>query len=174
DAPADRFARALADALVEPGAELAGLTIRRLPGRAGRPFLPGERFQAAFRGIAVESSEIDSVTPFEARYVYLDGAPFAGSSTFTVEHAGSRARFTAVFELQERGLLGIALLHTFGIRAHDRVLAAQAAPAAPPPARPAAAGAGGRVVGPTLWPPGTILPSMWGPGRQALTGLPPR
>src|SRR5262249_25426354 len=167
DAPADRFARALADALVEPGAELAGLTIRRLPGRAGRPFLPGERFQAAFRGIAVESSEIDVVAPFEARYVYLDGAPFAGSSTFTVEADGpSRARFTAVFELQERGLLGVALLHTFGIRAHDRVVAAQA--------ERAAARAGGRVVGATLCAPGTIVPFMWGSGRQALSELPRR
>lgn len=167
DAPAERFARALLDTLVEPGADFAGLTVRRLPGRAGRPFLPGERFQAALHRFPVEASEIDAVGPFEARYVYLDGAPFAGSSTFTVEADGPRrARFTAVFELQERGLLGVAVLHTFGIRAHDRVVAAQA--------ERAAARAGGRVVGTTFCPPGTIVPEMWGRGRQALTELPLR
>jgi hypothetical protein len=167
DAPAERFAQALADILVEPGADFAGLTILRLPGRAGRSFLPGERFQAAFRGVAVESSEIELIEPFRARYVYLTGAPFVGSSTFVVEPDGPRrTRFTAIFELQERGLLGVALLHGFGIRAHDRVVAAQAALAA--------ARTGATVVQSTIRPPGTTVPGTRDPSHQAPVELPLR
>jgi hypothetical protein len=130
---ADRFARAFAEVLVEPGAVFAGLRIVRAPGRAGKPFAVGERFESVFHGIPFlrDAAEIEEIGPGRGRYRYVEGGPLAGASTFEVLPAGPDAcRFISLFELQEVGVLGITILHRFGIRAHDRVVAAQVACAA--------------------------------------------
>jgi hypothetical protein len=135
------FMRAFTDVLVEPDAVFAGLRIRRAPGRAGAPFAVGERFSSDFARLPLDRAEIVELrldaAPYRARYRYLR-APFAGASTFTVEPAAPGCRFTAIFEFEEKNLLGLAALHLFGIRVHDRVVAEQV--------RRAAARAGGAVI----------------------------
>jgi hypothetical protein len=145
-AEASAFAAALEDVIVRPGAVFAGITLLRLPGRVGRPFTLGERLRTAIvvprarrlgeRWLG-DSAVIDRLERgeagggFLARYRYLDGAPLAGSSTLRIEPLGpGRARFTACFEFQERGLLGVEVLHRFGVRAHDRAVLAQVQAAA--------------------------------------------
>lgn len=136
------FMKAFTDVLVEPDAVFAGLRIRRAPGRAGAPFVVGEQFLSEFKRIPLDRAEIAELhleaPPYRARYRYLDGAPFRGASTFTVEPEAAGCRFTALFELEEKNLLGLAALHLFGIRFHDRVVAEQV--------RRAAARAGGAVI----------------------------
>jgi hypothetical protein len=130
------FMRAYIEVLVEPGAVFAGLTIRRAPGRAGAPFVVGEQFVSVFEKLplARDRAEVAELElerpPYRARYRYLDGVPFVGASSFTIVPDGAGCRFSAAFEVEERNLLGLAALHLFGIRAHDRVLAAQVARAA--------------------------------------------
>ena len=135
------FMRAFTDVLVEPDAVFAGLRIRRAPGRAGAPFALGERFSSVFGRIPLDRAEIVELAlerpPYRARYRYV-GAPFTGASTFTVSPEDGGCRFTALFEVEEKNLLGLAALHLFGIRVHDRVVAEQV--------RRAAVRAGGRVI----------------------------
>jgi hypothetical protein len=156
DVDARSFAAAFAAVLVEPGAEFAGLRIVRLPGREGEPFAVGERFQSAFRlggwslvedHLASDFAEVVELAldraPYVASYVYLAGGPLAGRSTFEIAPDGpGRCRFTARFEFQEVGPLGITILHRFGIRAHDEVVRCQV--------ERTAARLGGRVLDSTL------------------------
>jgi hypothetical protein len=169
DRDARWFAGAFAAVLVEPGSDFAGLRLERLPDRTGLPFVVGERFQSAFRlggwsliedRLASDFAEIVEIAfdapPYVAHYRYLEGGPLAGGSTFVIAPDGpDRCRFTARFEFQEIGPLGITILHRFGIRAHDEVVRCQV--------ERAAARLGGRVVASTIRsaspPRGTCSPS---------------
>jgi hypothetical protein len=68
---------------------------------------------------------------FEVTYGYLDGGPLAGQSTYRIRPDGpDRCRLEVRFEFQELGLPAIFLLHTIGVRAHDRAVRAQVEQAA--------------------------------------------
>lgn len=155
-ADADRFAAAFAEVMADPARRFAGIRVKRLRARVGRPFTPGERFQGCFslvdaanaRGLVLPAplrhalawfedralsdyAEIVSVSPRAARYRYLEGTPMAGESAFEISPLGpGRCRFTARFEYQELGTLAVALLHGFAVAAHDRVVLAQVEAAA--------------------------------------------
>ncbi|HTM22076.1 MAG TPA: hypothetical protein VL172_16255 [Kofleriaceae bacterium] len=156
--PADRFAAALREVLIEPGAAFGLVRLRRAPDRVGRPFAAGERFHGCFdleraaaaagapswlrralaaaarRGliawleqrIASDHGEITELTEHQVAYRYLAGTPIAGESRYTIRPLGRDAcRVEQLFCWQERGPLAVALLHGFGVRAHDQVVLAQ-------------------------------------------------
>jgi hypothetical protein len=150
-ADADRFAAAFEEVMREPGARFGPIEVKRLFGREGEPFSPGERFTGCLRlgelgwprlgrtrfGAWLEDAflsdyaEIVERTPNRVVYRYLSGCPMAGSSTFTVDPLGpNRCRFRALFEYQELGGIAITVLHRFGLRMHDRVTQIQAERAA--------------------------------------------
>ena len=138
-ADADAFARAFTATLSEPRA-FGPIRIKRARGRVGQPFALGERFLGAVdlglpawltERFTSDFAEIIELTPRRARYRYLDGCPMAGVSSFEITPAGDgRCRFSALFEYQELGGLGISVLSRFGLRLHDRVVAEQVAAAA--------------------------------------------
>jgi hypothetical protein len=95
--------------------------------------------------------ELSSVpgTDSVLEYVYLDGSPIAGSSTFTVSEVtdpallgrygvAQAARMQQVFEYQERGASFAGFFTRGGLRLHNQVVYSQA--------EQSAAAAGGRVL----------------------------
>ncbi len=144
-APAPAFGRALHTVLRDPRRAFGGLRLRRAAARVGRPFAVGERFcgSLALPGLPgrVEEaflSDYACLTALEEEgerltleYRYLEGCPFAGHSRYTLRPEGPEAcRLDVEFRFQERSLLGVELLHRFGLAAHDRALAAQVRQAA--------------------------------------------
>jgi hypothetical protein len=145
-AEAARFDEALESVMREPGARFDAISVKRLPGRAGEPFVAGERFTGCVRlaqlgwprlgrtrlgtwledALFSDFAEIVERAPGRVVYRYLSGCPMAGTSTFTVEPLErARCRFRVVFEYQEVGGAAISVLHRFGLQLHDRVTDAQ-------------------------------------------------
>ena len=93
--------------------------------------------------VASDHSEITALDPYRVAYRYLDGTPLAGETTYTIAPRGDRAcALEVAFTYQETTAAALALVHAFGLRAHDRAVLAQA--------EAAAARAGGRVVRHTI------------------------
>jgi len=68
-----------------------------------------------------EISEHDGV--HRVHYVYLDGTPIAGSTTFTVEPLDEdRCRVRQVFEYQEQDSMALASFQRMGLKMHDQVV----------------------------------------------------
>lgn len=70
-----------------------------------------------------EITELELDAPIaRLKYVYLQGTPIAGSTTYLIEPlAPALCRFTQVFEYQEINRLAHATFGTFGLRQHNRV-----------------------------------------------------
>jgi hypothetical protein len=135
-ADADRFARTFAEVMAEPGARFGAITVKRLPGREGQPFRVGERFTGCVNlphvpgwladSVFSDFAEVMEVQPRRVVYRYLSGCPMAGTSTFEVRPVTSvSCSLRIIFEYQERGGLGVSVLHRFGLRLHDQVSRAQ-------------------------------------------------
>ncbi|HTJ47419.1 MAG TPA: hypothetical protein VL463_35210 [Kofleriaceae bacterium] len=93
--------------------------------------------------VASDHSEITAADTYRVAYRYLDGTPLAGETTYTIAPRGDRAcALEVAFTYQETTALALALVHAFGMRAHDRAVLAQA--------EAAASRAGGRVVRHTI------------------------
>jgi hypothetical protein len=156
-AGADLFARTFAE-VMRAERPFGLIQIKRPWARAGCPFEVGDRFLGsislervlAARGLALpwpgllrrvatwieenatsDYAEVTALSPLEARYRYLEGTPMAGESCFSITPLGPRrCRFTSIFEYQELGGLAITILHRFGLKLHDAVVAAQVAESA--------------------------------------------
>jgi hypothetical protein len=60
------------------------------------------------------------------KYVYLDGTPIAGSTTFMMRAEGpGRCHFRTVFEYQEQSIATVVLFGASGLKAHTQVLIAE-------------------------------------------------
>jgi hypothetical protein len=76
--------------------------------------------------LASDHGEITELGDFQVAYRYLAGTPIAGESRYTIRPLGrDRCRVEQLFSWQERGPLALALLHAFGVRAHDQVVRVQ-------------------------------------------------
>lgn len=79
--------------------------------------------EGLFMSNYAEITELELDAPVaRLKYVYLQGTPIAGSTTYQVEPlAANLCRFTQVFEYQEINRLAHATFGTFGLRQHNRV-----------------------------------------------------
>jgi hypothetical protein len=145
EADADHFAKALTEVMSQPDAQFGAISVKRMPGREGRPFTVGERFTGCVNlshlgwprlgrlgawlenAVLSDFAEIVELSPRRVTYRYLSGCPMAGSSTFTVDPLpGGRCRFRVVFEYQEVAGFGITALNRFGLKIHDTATRVQA------------------------------------------------
>jgi hypothetical protein len=159
DADAGKLADAFHRTMTDPDKHFGLIHVMRKAQNRGKPFSLNERFQGRYaledalnlkgefwaqvlRGIEDKfTSDYGIISllvlnpprgeDYRMQYVYLEGSPIAGSSTFIIHPLGpARSRLTQVFEYQELDPSFVEFFATDGLKLHNQVVYSQGKQAA--------------------------------------------